>query len=366
VGIMKKEDKTSDRSGFDSLHLVETLTFKDWWHLLTRYTSVVESKDTLRTVLRIMAHRGFRHLPVVREGALVGIISAGDLIETFAGGSKHPGNEGDVPFPDLTSSDMKANANRLISSLNYSVAILANKDPEIINPNHTIVDAIRIISQKNIGSLLIVEEESANSSSNQEAGEFMMPSDHSNVKRHSGRKLVGIVTLRDIVSILAAYCPFGMKVEECMTDRVATTSDRDSIFSAMSLMSREKVRRLPVVMPLKMTGDGIFVQGMVTNKMILRYLESIISYEMLDMSRAIAQPVKTVMQSPMATIDPKEDCGNAAYLMRELGTGGFAVVDSRGLVGIITERDLIRRIYAKEGLSFFTELFEKGNARMLV
>ena len=151
-----------------------------------------------------------------------------------------------------------------------------------------------------------------------------------------------------------------------MTDRVATTSDRDSIFSAMSLMSREKVRRLPVVMPLKRTGDGIFVQGMVTNKMILRYLESIISYEMLDMSRAIAQPVKTVMQSPMATIDPKEDCGNAAYLMRELGTGGFAVVDSRGLVGIITERDLIRRIYAKEGLSFFTELFEKGNARMLV
>ena len=34
-----------------------------------------------------------------------------------------------------------------------------------------------------------------------------------------------------------------------------------------------------------MTGDGLFVQGMVTNKMILRYLESIISYEMLDPAR---------------------------------------------------------------------------------
>ena len=149
-----------------------------------------------------------------------------------------------------------------------------------------------------------------------------------------------------------------------MTDRVATINERDSVLSAMILMSKTKVRRLPVVATSKNKEDGICFQGMVTNKMILRYLESIISYEMLDVGHAFKQPVRTVMQSPMPLIDPKEDCGNAAYLMRELGTGGFAVVDSRGLVGVITERDLIRRIFEKKGDSFFSELFEKGNARM--
>jgi len=64
--------------------------------------------------------------------------------------------------------------------------------------------------------------------------------------------------------------------------------------------------------------------------------------------------------SPMPLIDPKEDCGTAAYLMRELGTGGFAVADSRGLLGIITERDLIKRVYDTEGISFFTNLFSRA------
>ena len=352
------KEKLPDKSNLDSLRLVETLTFKDWWHLLTRYTSVVESNDKTRTALRIMAHRGFRHLPVVNKGNLEGIVSAGDLIETLVGRSTYSGTE-DVPFPDLML-DVTTSANYLVSSLDDFVSSITNKNPITISPNHTILDAIRIISQKNIGSLLIVEGEHA-----KEARETLSSVKSIEDKKSSG-KLVGIVTLRDIVSILAAYSPFGVRVEECMTERVATIDERDTIFSAMVLMSREKVRRLPVVSHLNRDETGSSLRGMVTNKMILRYLESIISYEMLDMAQAIKQPVRILMQFPMAMIDPKEDCGNAAYLMRDLGTGGFAVVDSRGLVGVITERDLVRRVYEKEGLSFFTELFEKGNARMMI
>jgi len=334
--------KASNNRNLDSLRQVETLTFKDWWHLLTRYTSVVESKDTIRTALRIMAHRGFRHLPVVNDGDLGGVVSAGDLIDTFVAGEER--------------------GNNLMSLLNTRVSAIANDNPVTIKPSHTILDAIRIIGQKNIGSLLIVEGEDFHGTDDEIAIK-VSPNPTIQEKKLDG-KLVGIVTLRDIVSVLAAYSPFGVRIEDCMTDRVATADQRDSILSAMTLMSKEKVRRLPVVRSPKNGASGISVQGMVTNKMILRYLESILSYEMLDVSHAIKQPVKTVMQSSMPLIDPKEDCGNAAYLMRELGTGGFAVVDSRGLVGVITERDLIRRIYEKEGFSFFSELFEKGNARM--
>ncbi|HXQ92890.1 MAG TPA: CBS domain-containing protein [Nitrososphaerales archaeon] len=318
------------------------MTFRDWWHLLTRYTSVVDSKDTIRTALRIMTHRGFRHLPVVSDGVLTGIVSAGDLIDTFA--------------------DCEERGISLMSSLNTRMSAIANDSPITIRPSHTILDAIRVIGQKNIGSLLIVEDGELHGTRDETmTKEAPNPSIQ---EKESDGKLVGIVTLRDIVSILAAYSPFGVRIEDCMTDRVATADDRDSILSAMTLMRKEKVRRLPVVSSPKNGVGGMSVRGMVTNKMILRYLESIISYDMLDMGQAIKQPVKTVMQSPMPLIDPKEDCGNAAYLMRELGTGGFAVVDSRGLVGVITERDLIRRIYEKKGYSFFSELFEKGNARM--
>ena len=324
-----------------SLRQVETLTFRDWWHLLSRYTSVIESSDAIRTALRIMAHRGFRHLPVVSEGKLVGIVSAGDLIDILAS----YGERGTI----------------LGSSLNVRVSTLTNDNPVTVSPDHTILDAIRVVAQKNIGSLLIVEGEDAldtRENLNLSANSMM------HEKKLYG-KLLGIVTLRDIVSVLAAYSPFGVRIEDCMTPSVSTINEKDSILSAIGLMSKERVRRLPVVTP-RNNGEGdISVHGMITNKMILRYMESILSYGMLDIGNAINQPVKTVMQSPMPLIDPKEDCGNAAYLMRELGTGGFAVVDSRGLVGVITERDLIRRIYEREGASFFSELFEKGNARML-
>jgi len=288
-----------------------------------------------------MAHRGFRHLPVVSDGELAGIISAGDLIDNLA-----------------TSGEL---SKTLLSSLNSRVSTIANPNPVTIGPDLTILDAIRVIGEKNIGSLLIVEH--GDFHSEQSAMNARLGS--SSLEKKSAGKLIGIVTLRDIVSILAAYAPFGVRVEDYMTDRVVTTTERDSIFSALSLMSIEKVRRLPVVPSLKNGSTGISVTGMITNKMILRYLESMISYEMLDIDLAIDQPVKTVMQSPMPLIDPKEDCGNAAYLMREMGTGGFAVVDSRGLVGVLTERDLVRRIYEREGYSFFYELFQKGNAQML-
>ncbi len=80
-----QEEKTG-RSEVIRLRTVESLTFRDWWHLLARYTSIIESKDTIRTALKIMAHRGFRHLPVVTDGHLYGIVSAGDLIDLFTGG----------------------------------------------------------------------------------------------------------------------------------------------------------------------------------------------------------------------------------------------------------------------------------------
>lgn len=301
---------------------LESLSFRNWWHLFARHTSVVEPNETIRTALRIMVHRGFRHLPVVRRdtgregpGEILGIISAADLIDFIEQG-------------------------QLVSGLDDPVSKIMSDNPITIRPSQTILDAIREISQKNIGALLIEEEERERS--------FQLRN-YAALSAQSPR-LQGIVTLRDIVSVMATYVPIGVKVEDFMTRDAVTIDENDPISSAISLMSAKRVRRLPVVLNDR-------VEGMVTNKMILRYLESIIAYDMRDVNAAVVLPVKTTMISPMPLIDPKEDCGNALYLMRELGTGGFAVVDSRGFLGVITERDLVKRIHDKKGLSFFSELF---------
>ncbi len=351
-----------DSSATNSLKKIESLTFRNWWHLLARYTSTVESTDVVRTVLKIMAHRGFRHLPVVDRGNLLGIVSAGDLFELFTGNEPRPPTA--LDFSAKVESELaKDQGDNLLSSLHTPVSMITNFHPITVNPDNTILDAIRVVAEKNIGSLLILEGPNRGDIYGEVANPGRPNLDIQ--QKRVGGKLLGIVTLRDIVSILAAYGPFGVRIEDTMTRRVATVSEMDSIYSAMQLMNQHRVRRLPVLLGAR-NNIGKTIIGMVTNKMILRYLESVISYEMLDVESAIKQPLKTVMISSMPLIDPKEDCGNAAYLMKELGTGGFAVVDSEGLIGVITERDLIRGLYQRKGLSFFSSLFENGDARIQI
>lgn len=48
--------------------------------LMTRYPETVEPTSTTEEAAALMVHGGFRHLPVVAEGAVVGIVSLRDLM----------------------------------------------------------------------------------------------------------------------------------------------------------------------------------------------------------------------------------------------------------------------------------------------
>ncbi len=277
-----------------------------------------------------MAHRGFRHLPVVSrskqagEKELLGIVSAQDLI--------------DLIYSISGTVEARQDGNALLSGLDNYVTSIMSANPVTISSEESVIDAIQIMSEKNVGALPIVKVKI-------EATTHELP------------VLLGIITLRDLVSLLAAYVPFGIRAEEIMTRRVITIGSDDTIQSALSLMSRYRVRRLPVIDPKSKKA-----LGMVTNKMLVRYFESNLAYGTLSdgIGSAYKQPVRMIMMSPMPVFDPKEDCGTAAYMMREMGTGGFAITNSQGLLGILTERDLIRGIYGKYGISFFSNLFSKA------
>lgn len=49
----------------------------DW---MTRHPDTIEPDDTTDHAVSLMIHGGFRHLPVVEEGRLVGIVSIRDLM----------------------------------------------------------------------------------------------------------------------------------------------------------------------------------------------------------------------------------------------------------------------------------------------
>ncbi len=50
--------------------------------LMTRDVETCANRDTDREVLALMTERRFRHLPVVEDGALAGIVSIGDVVKS--------------------------------------------------------------------------------------------------------------------------------------------------------------------------------------------------------------------------------------------------------------------------------------------
>ena len=57
--------------------LTEESRVKDW---LTRNPETIDASDTTEHAAALMIHGGFRHLPVLDAGAVVGIVSIRDLM----------------------------------------------------------------------------------------------------------------------------------------------------------------------------------------------------------------------------------------------------------------------------------------------
>lgn len=56
----------------------ETMLVKDW---MTTEMTIGKPSDTLSEVLAIMTVKRFRHLPVVEDSKMVGVVSIGDLVK---------------------------------------------------------------------------------------------------------------------------------------------------------------------------------------------------------------------------------------------------------------------------------------------
>ena len=116
-----------------------------------------------------------------------------------------------------------------------------------------------------------------------------------------------------------------------MTTDLFTVHPEDVVDLAASLMDWRHIRHVPVE-----DNEGKLV-GLVSHRSLLRLVGQ-------GMKRADRAPVavKDIMRTKVVSVTPSTPTLEAIELMREQRVGSLPVVEGDRLVGIITERDLIR------------------------
>jgi CBS domain-containing protein len=94
--------------------------------------------------------------------------------------------------------------------------------PFTLNANDSVADAVSVMAEKNIGSVVILDD---------------------------NRRVRGIVTERDLLRRLLRYNmdPNTTKLSAIMTSEVKTAHEGDDVIDWLRLMSNERFRHLPVV-----------------------------------------------------------------------------------------------------------------------
>lgn len=104
--------------------------------------------------------------------------------------------------------------------------ILRSKGTEVytISPDSTLDDVVAMLVARNCGSLVVCRDDGS-------------------------MAMVGIITERDILRACASNrgALNTMRVVEVMSEQLVTGSVRDEVESVMGVMTRERIRHLPVV-----------------------------------------------------------------------------------------------------------------------
>lgn len=109
--------------------------------------------------------------------------------------------------------------------------ILRTKGADVyaVRPGDTIAEAVGVLNDKNIGAVVV---------------------------RDSSGKVVGILSERDVVRRLGKHGADAMtlRVSDCMTADVHTCSPDTSVDELMGMMTRKRIRHLPVTAGGKLVG----------------------------------------------------------------------------------------------------------------
>ena len=129
-------------------------------HIMTPQPITVEVNQSIPEVMEVVRKHHFRHVPVVNNGDLVGIISKTDLDR--------------LSFSDYLPEEEDAD-DAIVDML--SVSQVMTHKPRVVTASESIYNVAKILSKEEFHALPVVED-------------------------HSKKKLVGIVTTTDVIRYL--------------------------------------------------------------------------------------------------------------------------------------------------------------------
>jgi len=274
--------------------------------LLNELPITVEPTASIEEAARHMERFGIRHLPVVKDGVLVGLMSDGDVLMAtgrvrMSEQSEAAGRSGGGEAP--------RRAEQIMSS-----------PVRTINPGVSLDHIVELLLAHKFSALPVMGDEG----------------------------LRGIVTKADLVSWYERFCQAHptnptatCSVRSRMRHNVVTVPPDASAEFACERMLRANVQHLPVV------EAGLLV-GIVSDHDIRRVLGRTIretgqERQAID-AHAANMPVREMMTPNPVTVAPSETMARAAELMITHRVGALPVVDEGLLAGIITDSDALHEI----------------------
>ncbi len=297
-GSVERESKLSEHDGD-----VMTLVKKD-------VISVPPTKS-IKDTAKIMIEHEFRRIPVTDPGSgkLLGIVTSMDILNFLGGGDKY------------NIIKYKCDDNYL-SAINEPVKEIMTRGLITMNHKANIRETVKAMVDNHVGAMPIVDKDN---------------------------KLVGIVTERDFAFALGGVLTDEL-VQDFMTTDVITVTPGTSIDYVTKFMVRNSFRRLPIVSEDEEIPDKTpeKLRGIVTSHDILKFIvdkkifsqmTSIKASEILDDFK-----ISEVMSQGARTVEPLTKLGDFSKLLKDANIGGVPVVENEELIGIITERDILKAI----------------------
>lgn len=278
---------------------------------------VLNENVSVLEVLAGMAQKRVRHCPLVsNDGVLVGMVSARDIVD-FLGGQRYK------------SIVLNRFGGDIYEALTTVKASELSRYPAWVTDDTPLTEVLTRFMELGVGALVIVDR---------------------------SRRVKGLLSERHVMDLFANASTYVL-VREVMTRELVTANPHEPVSRALELMSKHRVRRIPLQ-------SGGKLSGIVTIKDVLGFLGSETSLKRLAAGEGeslLSTPLQSIASYPVLTVDTGEDVGRAVSIMKSHGVGCLIAVDRTGTpVGIITERDVVTRLPRVKGVELFLDLVKNA------
>lgn len=261
--------------------------------IMRRTPWVIDGVDSLHTAWQLMRRHAIRHLPVLRDDKLIGLLSEHDILEFRA---------------ELAGADDWTRA---------AVSGAMMRSPQTAGPDDSLTEIVGRFAADKLEAVPIVERGA----------------------------LVGIVTVTDVlaaeVQLAMAPSPRSATAADAMTPGPFTARPDENLLAAATRMSIHGIRHLPVV------DERNAVIGILSERDVRTHVGDPSRFVIAHGRTALR--VRDAMTATPITAAPDHPLAELANIFENRQIGAIPVVDRGGeLVGIVSYVDALRVLARSE------------------